>query len=145
LPSLAVDKVFTGILERAKSLDPANTRKWFDDLKVLEFKGGSLTIGCADEAAAAFMRDNCRDAFTRAAQQVTGHLVSIDFAVNNTVKPPRRLFRRSTPSYLHPDYTFDNFVVGPSNRLAHASCVAVSHSPGNTYTPLFLNGSSGLI
>jgi len=45
---------------------------------------------------------------------------------------------------LHPDYTFDNFVVGPSNRLAHASCVAVSQSPGNTYNPLFLYGNSGL-
>ena len=39
---------------------------------------------------------------------------------------------------LHPDYTFDNFVVGPSNRLAQASCVAVSQSLGNTYNPLFL-------
>jgi chromosomal replication initiator protein len=45
---------------------------------------------------------------------------------------------------LHPDYTFENFVVGPSNRLAHASCVAVSQSPGNTYNPLFVYGSSGL-
>jgi chromosomal replication initiator protein len=45
---------------------------------------------------------------------------------------------------LHPDYTFANFVVGPCNRLAHASCVAVSRSPGTTYNPLFLYGSSGL-
>jgi chromosomal replication initiator protein len=45
---------------------------------------------------------------------------------------------------LHPDYSFENFVVGPSNRLAHASCVAVSQSPGNTYNPLFIYGSSGL-
>ncbi len=45
---------------------------------------------------------------------------------------------------LHPDYTFENFVVGPSNRLAHASCVAVSQSLGDTYNPLFIYGNSGL-
>src|SRR4030066_291368 len=45
---------------------------------------------------------------------------------------------------LHPDYTFDSFVVGPSNRLAHASCVAVSQALGSTYNPLFLYGSSGM-
>jgi chromosomal replication initiator protein len=45
---------------------------------------------------------------------------------------------------LHPDYTFDSFVVGPSNRLAHASCVAVSQAPGETYNPLFLYGNAGL-
>ena len=45
---------------------------------------------------------------------------------------------------LHPDYTFENFVVGPSNRLVHASCVAVSQSPASTYNPLFIYGNSGL-
>ncbi|GAH76206.1 unnamed protein product, partial [marine sediment metagenome] len=74
----------------------------------------------------------------------TGHLVTMDFSVDHDEKSQRRS-RRSRPGLkLHPDYTFDNFVVGPSNRLAHASCVAVSQSPGNTYNPLFLYGSSGL-
>ncbi len=51
--------------------------------------------------------------------------------------------QRESISKLHPDYTFDNFVVGPSNRLAHASCVSVSQSPGDTYNPLFLYGPDG--
>ncbi len=47
-------------------------------------------------------------------------------------------------SPLVPRYTFDNFVVGKSNRLAHSGAVAVAQSPGETYNPLFLYGSPGL-
>lgn len=47
-------------------------------------------------------------------------------------------------SPLNPRYTFDNFVVGKSNRLAHAGAVAVANSPGTMYNPLFLYGSPGL-
>lgn len=45
---------------------------------------------------------------------------------------------------LNPYYRFDNFVVGPCNRFAHAACVGVSEQPGKTYNPLFIHGSSGL-
>ena len=139
-----VENIFADILDRAKVLDPVNTRKWFDKLTVLHLNGGSLEIGCPDEATLQFLRTNCRGSFTRAAQQVTGHLVTVDFNVEQRKRFLRRSRRQEPELSLHPDYTFDNFVVGPSNRLAQASCFAVSQSPGNTYNPLFLYGSSGL-
>lgn len=135
--------IFADIIDRAKTLDPVNTRKWFEKLTLLHFKGGSLQIGCPDKAIVQFLQDNCKSTFTKAAQQATGHLVAVDFGIDTSEKP-------AIPGYadsdlrLHPDYSFDNFVVGPSNRLAHASCIAVSQSPGNTYNPLFLYGNSGL-
>jgi chromosomal replication initiator protein len=136
-------EIFAGILDLIKTIDPANTRKWFDDLVVLQFAGGLLEIGCPDEATAQFLRDNCRTTFNKAAQNITSHLVTTKFSAARTqLAPPQ------TPNKwalkLHPDYTFENFVVGPSNRLAQASCIAVSHAPGTTYNPLFLYGSVGL-
>jgi chromosomal replication initiator protein len=153
-----VEDIFADILERAKVLDPANVRKWFERLTVLHLDGGSLGIGCPDETTVQFLRDNCKSSFTRAAQQITGHLITVDFGVGDYQKSDSSSQRsqaglndsvlqknhKLATLKLHPDYTFDNFVVGPSNRLAHASCVAVSQSPGNTYNPLFIYGSSGL-
>jgi chromosomal replication initiator protein len=138
------ENIFADILERAKALDPVNTRKWFEKLTVAHFDAGSLQIGCPDEAMVAYLRDNCKASITRAAQQITGHLITVDFTVHTHEKPVSRSKHHIPELKLHPDYTFDNFVVGPSNRLAHASCIAVSHSLGNTYNPLFLYGNSGL-
>ncbi len=45
---------------------------------------------------------------------------------------------------LNPRYTFNNFVTGPTNRLAHSGAIAVAQSPGNVYNPLFLYGPPGL-
>ncbi len=153
-----VEDIFADIIDRTKMLDPTNARKWFDKLTFLHMDGGSLGIGCPDEATVQFLQDNCKSSFTRAAQQITGHLITVDFRVGTSGEldsssgsfssgSDGTVLRRGHKSgslKLHPDYTFDNFVVGPSNRLAHASCVAVSQSPGNTYNPLFIYGSSGL-
>jgi chromosomal replication initiator protein len=144
LAAQEVEDIFADILDRAKALDPANVRRWFDNLTVSHLSGGSLEVGCPDEATVQFLQDNCKNSFTQAAQQITGHLVTVDFNIVTRDKSERRS-DRCTPGFkLHPDYTFDNFVVGPSNRLGHASCIAVSHSLGDTYNPLFLYGSSGL-
>ena len=141
-----IEDIFADILDRAKALDPVNTRKWFEKLSVVRLDGGELEIGCPDKATVQFLRDRCKSSFTRAAQQVTGHLVTVEFNVHHRKdkESPHDRGGDGQEPKLHPDYTFDNFVVGPSNRLTHASCVAVSQSPGNTYNPLFIYGNSGL-
>jgi len=144
LPAGEVHNIFTDIVDRAKALDPANARKWFDDLSVLDFDGGSIDIGCPDESNVRYLDENCRSSFTRAAQQITGHLVTVDFVVGSGGKMIETEPAGRVGPALHPDYTFVNFVVGPSNRLAHASCVAISQSLGETYNPLFLYGTAGL-
>ncbi len=137
-------QLFTKIIERVRMLDPVNTRKWFDDLAVGSFNGGVLEVICPDQAAGDFLKDNCLNNFTRAAGQITGHLVSVKFVPRSQNNGSSAQSLKINGIKLHPDYTFDTFVVGPGNRLAHASCVAVCNSPGTTYNPLFLYGSVGL-
>jgi len=138
------ENLFTEIKERARALDPANMRQWFDKLTVRSFNGGSLEIACPEHPMVNFLKENCKLTFSRAAQQITGHLISVDFYLSNGQETTARNTFPVQVLKLHPDYTFENFVVGPSNRLAHASCVAISQSPGKTYNPLFVYGNSGL-
>ena len=52
--------------------------------------------------------------------------------------------KTSTSMDFNPQFTFDNFVVGPSNRFAHSACIAVTNVPGQVYNPLFLYGPPGV-
>ncbi|MHC4130603.1 MAG: chromosomal replication initiator protein DnaA [Planctomycetota bacterium] len=142
--SEGIDNIFADIIERTKALDPVNTRKWFDQLTILHLNGGALEIGCPDEATVEYLRENCKGTFIRAAQERTGYLVTIEFKVDQKGIAHTTFQDSKQHPRLHPDYNFENFIVGPSNRLAQASCVAICHSPGTTYNPLFLYGNSGL-
>ena len=81
MATMEVENIFADILERAKALDPVNIRKWFDNLTVIGFDSGSLVVGCPDNATAQYLQDNCKAGFTQAAQQITGHLVTVDISV----------------------------------------------------------------
>lgn len=63
-------------------------------------------------------------------------------AVEEYVEAPVTASRNDTR--LNPKYTFDNFVIGQSNRFAHAAAVAVAEAPAKAYNPLFIYGDSGL-
>ncbi len=78
---------------------------------------------------------------TRSAAQAPAPPAALPLS-NANVLPGRLL--ESSDVVLNPHYRFDNFVVGPCNRFAHAASVGVSESPGLTYNPLFLHGSVGL-
>ena len=137
---------FRKIVHRVRTQDPANTRKWFNDLRLLNFDGGLLEIGCPEMPMVQFLDDNCKNSFTQAAQAITGYLISVEFKLLDDQDCGVSHSNGDTSACLklHPDLRFENFVIGPCNRLAHASCIAVSNSPGDTYNPLFLYGSVGL-
>src|SRR3990172_2037544 len=104
LSAREVESIFAEIVERARASGPTNARTWFDDLRVVHFDGGSIGIACAEEANVRFLEENCKANFTRIAQQITGHLVSVDFLVARGDSPKAIAALPPGPA-LHPDYT----------------------------------------
>jgi len=127
-------------------------RPWFTGLEPISLEHGLLEIEVPGPREQAYCRRHAVRLFTEAAQSATGRLVGVCFLTRaeTTVEEERggELARLepsvSSEPLLGEDYTFDTFVSGPCNRLAHAASIAVSEGPGRTYNPLFIHGSVGL-
>jgi chromosomal replication initiator protein len=134
-------------LETVREDQPDLYRSWFTTLRAAAPRGGELEI-CADDASQAhYLEDKCREAFLRAAMKVSGHLLTVRFVCAQDTGPLLSAPGRQvtlTRLRLVADYTFEQFVVGPSNRLAHAACGAACNQLGTLYNPLFIHGATGL-
>ncbi len=124
-------------------------RPWFSQLQPIALDHGLLEIQVPGAQEQAYCRQHATGLFTEAAQAATGRLVSVCFLPQSPQPPAPETFAANPFAQgelllLNDDYTFENFVTGPCNRLAHAACLAISDSPGKTYNPLFIYGSAGL-
>lgn len=147
------EAVWTDILGHVRTRHPAIARGWFGQLSPGTLDRGELIIFTENFAQLTYLVDHCVRPFVEAAQAATGRLVSVRFSTNagetiessdSRVADLAGFEHALSPARLNGDYSFENFVVGPCNRLAHASCVAASESPGTAYNPLFLHGAAGL-
>lgn len=147
------ETVWADILGHVRTHHPAIARGWFSQLRPADLSGGELKILASNAAQFTYLVDHCVRPFVEAAQAATGRLVSVRFDAEDRaaadaglLAPPAgpSIESDSAPVRLNGDYIFDNFVVGPCNRLVHASCIAVSQSPGTVYNPLFIHGNAGL-
>ncbi len=134
------------LLSAVRAQYPMLYRAWFDALEPGQLTAGELRISAPDPTWVHYLRQHCIEAFAQVAMDLTGHLVSVSFS--SPGEPLPRRISLTPPSLtqipLDADYTFDEFVVGPSNRLAHAACQAACTQPGSLYNPLFIHGASGL-
>jgi chromosomal replication initiator protein len=131
------------ILQIVRTQHPSLNRSWFDQLAPRQLNNGVIQVSVVTPAQLNFCQSQCQQPFTQAAQVIFARLVAVSFHCENM--PTGGVFNdQDQPLILSPDYTFENFVVGPCNRLPHAASVAVAGQLGKTYNPLFIHGGVGL-
>ena len=142
-PQLLDTQTWNRIVDRVRTLHPALHRVWFEEIVPRQLTNGVIQATVPNIAQLNFCQGQLQTPFTHAAQEITGRLVAVSFNCENL--PRGGVFTDTDgPLPLNPDYTFDQFVAGPSNRLAHAASFAVSEQPGRSYNPLFIHGGVGL-
>ncbi len=113
-----------------------------------------LVVSVPTAFAAEWIEHRIHSLVEEAVSAVAGHRLAISYVVGqvfnalpegaSTPTPPPGRAPQREAGQLRLDYTFDSFVVGPGNQLAHAAAMAVADAPGSAYNPLFLYGSVGL-
>ncbi|WP_026298882.1 chromosomal replication initiator protein DnaA [Deinococcus aquatilis] len=144
-----------------KNISEVEYHTWFAPVKNLGVQEGSLVLGVRNSFAQEWFRKHYLDLLEDALRSLGAQNPAVSFQVLPAVQeamflpqdpppPPGPPTRSPSPAplenrkSLNPKYTFENFVVGPNNNLAHAAALAVAESPGKAYNPLFIYGDVGL-
>lgn len=129
---------------------------WVRDTQYITYEDGMFVVGVANPYARDWLEGRLASTFSRLLTGIMNRTCGIRFIV---WKPPVELTENQVvdsqvdleieppmvvDSKLNGRYVFENFVVGASNRLAHAASMAVSERPAQAYNPLFLYGGVGL-
>ncbi len=149
------------------TLSKANFTTWFKNTFVAEQEDDHVVIGVPNAFTKAWFENKYHSPILKALQRVTNDAVKkVTYTVASksvtagtvpekksgkavagspsTVKAAITASSRAQVLHLDPRYSFESFIVGKGNELAHAACKAVANNPGTTYNPLFLYGGSGL-
>ena len=154
-------QVWTKILETAKeTFGEQSFETWFRPIRVHGLSEETLTLEVPNKFFQTWIKEHYLELINQALRTALGkESVAVEFVVAQTEPAPRQeekpkskrwFFRKATtaqtasPRELNPNYIFENFVVGPSNRFAHAASLAVAQSPARSYNPLFIYGGVGL-
>jgi chromosomal replication initiator protein len=122
---------------------------WLSGIEVRAWDGSVLVLQ-GEQGAESWLAARYGQVLERCAQQVLGANVRIAFAGEPAAKAHEALSNAGRSASTHPGeefnprHTFNQFVIGDGNRLAHAAALAVAEAPGQAYNPLFLHAPPGL-
>jgi chromosomal replication initiator protein len=127
---------------------------WFRPIKLSQIKEQQVTVEIPNRFFKDWTEDNYPDIIGETIGEILGHPVTVRYRIAEKVDPDvkkmdmrlenRRQKLASRGIYLNPKYTFENFIIGPSNQFAHAAAKKVAEVPGRAYNPLFIYGGVGL-
>jgi chromosomal replication initiator protein len=133
------------------SLSKPNFVTWFRDTSLLSLSGASAEVSVPSAFAKEWLEAKFSNDILAALKKHAPDLSSVSFRVGGLTPLPREIPAskvlptvRRRDDHLSPTHTFDNYIVGTSNRLAQAAAVAVAKNPGTTHNPLFIYGGVGL-
>ena len=116
----------------------------FDDAEIVELTNEHLIIYSPSE----FRRSTIVNRYSAMIQDALKEIFDSDAKLivfgEKELNAYKNRGKMTTSMDFNPQFTFDNFVVGPSNRMAHSAAIAVSNTPGQVYNPLFIYGPPGV-
>ncbi|NLW45991.1 MAG: chromosomal replication initiator protein DnaA [Firmicutes bacterium] len=143
-----LDTVWGKTLESiANLLSKPSFETWFKPTKPISLDGNVMTIEVPNDFAREWLESRYASLLSSTIRDLVEEDIELRFVTperNETVKVPTSAPQTAQPSSLNPKYTFESFVVGESNRFAHAASLAVAEAPGKAYNPLFIYGGVGL-
>lgn len=124
-----------------EEVTPVGFNTWIKDIIPVSMTDSKITLSVKTPIIKNMVEMRYKDLITNCFSQITGKIYDIEFVIGESVRQTR------TPDDYqskYSKYTFDNFVVGNSNRFAQSAALAVSEAPAYAYNPLFLHGGVGL-
>jgi chromosomal replication initiator protein len=141
-----MDLIFERLLARLKEEFKDTFELWFKHLRFVTFKNNLLVLEAPDK----FFKESIELRFKEKIKSILRNIYGNSSPIEVEIITPKdetlsqKVNVLVEESELNPRYTFDTFVVGESNRFAHASALSVVESPTRTYNPLFIYGGVGL-
>ncbi len=146
LPLNSASDVWQAVLKLLEQhLSPTAISTWFSDCQVVELLDNRLILHTPSEFSQNIIMTRYLDLVKDALKEIFA--ADFDVQVIGDEELARRINRQPPlrQEFLGSDqFTFDKFVVGPTNRIAYAAALAVSQNPATKYNPLFIYGDSGL-
>jgi chromosomal replication initiator protein len=145
---LTAETLWTEVAGRLKgALNDSTYRTWFGEVEGLDMTDDSFVLAVPNDFTREWIEGHFLELIRAAVRDATGQQRRVQLtvaetgAMPDTTQPPAQ---RISESGLNTKYTFDLFVIGSSNRFAHAAALAVAEAPAQAYNPLFIYGSTGL-
>ncbi len=134
-------KVLSWMEERLGSV---TVSAWFDDADVVELNEQQLILYSANEFRREIIVRRCTEYIQDALREIFNSDAKLIVFGDEELEAYKSKDVQKTTMDFNPQFNFDNFVVGPSNRFAHGAAIAVTKQPGQTYNPLFIYGPPGV-